>query len=419
MSGAAATAVAGLNDFDPATDVVARVTLVDTVTANTDMRGTDGAELAGAAATAVGTLTIPTAADNADAVWDEAIADHVSAGSTGLALNSAGSAGDPWATALPGAYGAGTAGSILSTVNTTTDKLDDTLEDDAGTYRFTENALEQAPSGTGSTPQQIWEYATRTITGGAYNGTPPSATDIATAVWANGTRSLTTFGTLVADTAVAVWATVARTITGGTVTTNNDKTGYSLAADQAVNVTKVAGSAVTGVNDFKADVTGIATSAEVTALNDLSSADVQAAVTTSLTTYDPPTKAELDTAVSPLATAAAVTSLDGKADTIDGIVDAIKLKTDNLPASPAAVGSAMTLTVGERTAISAAMLASTVTFPDGNTMTLEETIEEIWAGTVGDYDLTGVNWTIKWNDGTAAFVFEIDDADAPTSRTRI
>ena len=241
LAGAAATAVAGLNDFDPATDVVAHVTLVDTVTTNTDMRGTDGAELSGAAATAVGTLTIPTAEAISDTVWNEATADHQTAGSTGNAL---------------------------SLVKATTDKLDDTVEDDLGTYRFTENALEQVPSGTGSTPQQIWEYATRTITGGAYNGTPPSAADIATAVWGSTTRSLTTFGSLVADTVAAVWGAVARTITGGTVTTNSDKTGYSLAADQAVNVTKVAGSAVTGVNDFKADVSGLALAGEADAAVD-------------------------------------------------------------------------------------------------------------------------------------------------------
>lgn len=36
-------AIAALNDFDPAVDVVAHVTLVDTTTTNTDMRGTDGA----------------------------------------------------------------------------------------------------------------------------------------------------------------------------------------------------------------------------------------------------------------------------------------------------------------------------------------------------------------------------------------
>lgn len=56
---------------------------------------------------------LPTAAENADAVWDETLADHLGAGSTGAALNAAGAAGDPWSTALPGAYGAGTAGKIV------------------------------------------------------------------------------------------------------------------------------------------------------------------------------------------------------------------------------------------------------------------------------------------------------------------
>ncbi|MEO0449098.1 MAG: hypothetical protein AAFZ74_02125 [Pseudomonadota bacterium] len=40
------SAIGGLNDFDPANDTVARVTLVDTTTANTDMRGTNNAFLA-------------------------------------------------------------------------------------------------------------------------------------------------------------------------------------------------------------------------------------------------------------------------------------------------------------------------------------------------------------------------------------
>jgi len=54
-----------------------------------------------------------TAADIADAVWNEAIADHAGVGSTGAALAAAGGSGDPWATALPGAYGAGTAGKLI------------------------------------------------------------------------------------------------------------------------------------------------------------------------------------------------------------------------------------------------------------------------------------------------------------------
>lgn len=50
----------------------------------------------------------------ADQVWEETLADHSgTVGSTAEALNAAGAAGDPWTTALPGAYGAGSAGYII------------------------------------------------------------------------------------------------------------------------------------------------------------------------------------------------------------------------------------------------------------------------------------------------------------------
>lgn len=58
-------------------------------------------------------LNDPTAAAIADAVWDELLSGHVISGSAGEALSAAGTAGDPWTTALPGAYGAGTAGKII------------------------------------------------------------------------------------------------------------------------------------------------------------------------------------------------------------------------------------------------------------------------------------------------------------------
>lgn len=57
------------------------------------------------------TATMKTSVENA--VWDATLASHLTAGSTGAALNAAGSAGDPWATAIPGAYGVGTAGNIV------------------------------------------------------------------------------------------------------------------------------------------------------------------------------------------------------------------------------------------------------------------------------------------------------------------
>jgi hypothetical protein len=75
-------------------------------------------DAAAIAANAIGAseLAADAVAEIADAVWEEAIADHSgTAGSTAEALNAAGSAGDPWTTALPGAYGAGSAGFIIGT----------------------------------------------------------------------------------------------------------------------------------------------------------------------------------------------------------------------------------------------------------------------------------------------------------------
>jgi hypothetical protein len=54
--------------------------------------------------------------DIADAVWDEALSGHTTAGTAGKALSDASSAGDPWSTAVPGAYAAGTAGSRIGRI---------------------------------------------------------------------------------------------------------------------------------------------------------------------------------------------------------------------------------------------------------------------------------------------------------------
>lgn len=55
----------------------------------------------------------PTSAVVAAAVWDLATSGHTTSGTFGAAVVAAASAGDPWSTALPGAYGSGTAGAIL------------------------------------------------------------------------------------------------------------------------------------------------------------------------------------------------------------------------------------------------------------------------------------------------------------------
>lgn len=76
---------------------------------------TGGITAASIAADAIGAseLAADAVAEIADAVWDEVLSGHLTASTTGNALNAAGAAGDPWTTALPGAYGSGTAGKII------------------------------------------------------------------------------------------------------------------------------------------------------------------------------------------------------------------------------------------------------------------------------------------------------------------
>ena len=101
---------------------------IATVTTLTNKTGfslaATGLDAVGAAATGVQAIV--------DAVWDEDVdAGHQTAGTAGKKLDDAGAAADPWATALPGAYGAGTAGKIvgdnvnapIATVDTVVDAI--------------------------------------------------------------------------------------------------------------------------------------------------------------------------------------------------------------------------------------------------------------------------------------------------------
>ena len=59
----------------------------------------------------------PTASSVADAVWDEALSGHATAGSAGAALAAAGGSADPLTNSVPGTYAQGTAGYILGSIN--------------------------------------------------------------------------------------------------------------------------------------------------------------------------------------------------------------------------------------------------------------------------------------------------------------
>jgi len=118
-------------------------------------------------------------AEIADAVWDEAISGHLGAGSTGAALNAAGSAGDPWTTPLPGAYGAGTAGYIIGT------NVDALISDVPTANENADALLGRNVAGGSSSGRLVKEalYALRnkwTVSGGTYT---VYATDDTTTSW--------------------------------------------------------------------------------------------------------------------------------------------------------------------------------------------------------------------------------------------
>ena len=99
------------------------------------------------------------------AVWDATAAAHNTAGTTGNKLNSAASAGDPWTTALPGAYAAGTAGKILGTnldttvssrgTGTSTVTTGDVLNQVNAALDATNSELTNIPASNGSLRQLI------------------------------------------------------------------------------------------------------------------------------------------------------------------------------------------------------------------------------------------------------------------------
>lgn len=186
---------------------------------------------------------------------------------------------------------------IVDTLLVTSNKLDDTLEDDGGTFRFTANALEEAPTG----------------------GSAPSAAEIADAVW---------------DEAVA--GHVSAGSTGERVERLD-----LLASGGSGGLTNAR---AVNLDNLDAAVSTRATPAQVNTEADTALADV--GLTTTIT-------GRIDAAISTRASQASVDTVD---DFLDTEISAIKAKTDNLPASPAAVGSAMTLTSGERDAIAAALL---------------------------------------------------------------
>lgn len=134
------------------------------ITAGTITTATNVTTVNGLAANVItaASMAADASAEIADQVWDEVLSGHLTAGTTGAALNAAGSAGDPWSTAIPGAYGAGTAGKILgdninATISsrasqTSVDTVDDFLDTEIAAIKAKTDLIPSAPAAVGDIP---------------------------------------------------------------------------------------------------------------------------------------------------------------------------------------------------------------------------------------------------------------------------
>lgn len=231
-----------------------------------------------------------------DAVWDAVQASHVDAGSTGAALNAAGSAGDPWVTALPGAYGAGSAGKLVGdNLNATVSSRATQTSVDA-VQADTDNLQTRLPAAlvSGRIDASVGAVAANTLTAAAL------ATDAVAEIQAG----LSTLDAAGVRAAVGLATANLDTQLDG-LPTNAELATALASADDAVL-------------------------AAIAALNNLSQANIRTAIGM--------TAANLDAQLTDLPTNAELTAaLAAADDALLAVVNAIKAKTDSLTFTVASV----------------------------------------------------------------------------------
>lgn len=332
--------------------------------------------------------------------WDETLSDHLDSGSTGAALNAAGAAGDPWSTALPGAYGAGTAGKIVG------DNVNATIS-----------------SRSSHSAADVWAVTTRTLSAAGVQ-----------AIWDALTSALTTVGSIGKLLVDNINATISSRATQTSVDTVDDLLDTEVAAIKADTAAILADTGTDGVVVASGSKTGYA----------LSAAGIQAiwdALTSALTTVGSigklivdnlnatiSSRSTLDAAGVRSAVGLASANLDTQLTAIDDAVDtevaavlaavdtevaAIKARTDNLPTDPAD----QSLVEAAITGLLTTQLTESYN-ADGVAPTVAQALTVIMQR-LTEFSISGTTITVKKLDGaTTAFTLTMDSATTPTSSTR-
>lgn len=327
----------------------------------------------------------PTAAANADAVWDEVLhTDHEVAGSASVLLQAAGTAADPWLTPIPGAYGAGTAGKILgdninapiATVDTVVDGIATTLgAAGAGLTAVGDARLANLDAAVSSrlAPAGTLALCTLTTTTTNVTNAPPDSSGVTTLLARLGAFTGTGWNTV-----LGFFRALLRKDVGVTLPTDIagtfDNTTDSV---EAIRDTAPLGTAMRGTDNA-----------------------AQAATALDNTVWTGAKAAFLDEAVS-------------AAKTLVGAYDAAK--------TAAQVGNQMDLVNAPNATALAAIMAKSLAAEsyaaDGATPTHSQMLWMIW-GALVDFVISGTTMTIRNQAGGAAMTFTLDDATNPTSRTR-
>lgn len=274
----------------------------------------------------------------------------------------------------------------VAAIKSVTDKLDTALELDGSVYRYTVNALEQAPAGGGggSTDWTADERtAIRTILGVPTSGTTPEVPS------AGALKVIDDF----IDTEVS---TIVSTVTAIELDTQDIQS-------------RLPAALVSGRIDASI---GAAAANTITAAALASDAVIEIQSGLALASDLATIAAYIDTEIAAILADTNELQTDWtNGGRLDLLIDAIKAKTDNLPAAPAATGDIPTVSQIWTTALTEAFRAT------GATGTAAQLLYEILQN-ITEFTITGTTKTVKRLDGlTTAKTYTLNDGATPTGIT--
>lgn len=401
----------------------------------------------------------PTAAQIADAVWDEAQADHVTAGTFGVVASEV--ADILVDTAEIGAAGAGLSAipwnaswdaEVQSEVNdglvalhldhllavdydpaskpgTATALLNEIVENDGGVSRFTANALEQGPSGSSVAAADLGIIASGT----AQSATATTIVLAAATSFADdliiGATIVITGGTGVGQSRVVTdWVSTTDTATVDTWTTTPDATSTynvfasppALSTPPDVNVTQVGGTSQTA-----GDLAALITTVDTVVDNILVDTAEIGAAGAGLTNINLPDQTMNITGNITGNLSGSVGSVTGAVGSVTGNVGGIAGTITTLDALDAAQDTQHGLTrtdIGNLNDVSVADILTTQMTEsyaaDGAAPTIAQALMLIQQQ-LGEFSISGTTLTVKKVDGaTTAATFTLNDGSDPTSITR-